>query len=184
MNRLDTAIPEVCIIEVDRYTDARGYFMEAYNQREFARLGITDVFVQDNQSFSKAKHSIRGIHFQMNPMAQSKLVQVQSGAVMDLAVDLRRGSPTYLKWVAAELTADNNRMLYVPRGFGHGFLTLTDNVLFRYKVDAFYSASCDRSIRYDDPQIAVNWECAHPLLSEKDADAPYLMHSDCNFVYE
>lgn len=181
MNRLDTAIPGVCMIELDCHTDPRGYFVETYNQREFAKLGIADVFVQDNQSFTQKKHSIRGIHFQMNPMAQSKLVQVISGAALDVAVDLRKGSPTYLQWVAAELTGENKRMLYIPRGFGHGFLTLTDDVLFRYKVDAFFSADCDRSIRYDDPQIAVGWGCDHPQLSAKDANAPYLKDSDCNF---
>ena len=183
MNRLDTVIPGVYILEPGVFGDSRGYFMETYNQNAFTELGIDNVFVQDNQSFTQKKNTLRGIHFQMDPMAQCKLVRAIRGAVMDVAVDLRKGSPTYLKWVAAELSEDNKRMFYIPRGFGHAFLTLTDDVAFCYKVDNLYSKACDRSVRYSDPAIGVDWGVDHPILSEKDENAPFVKDSDCNFTY-
>lgn len=184
MKRIDTKLPGVCIVEPDVHGDHRGYFMETYNQKAFEDIGITAVFVQDNQSFTAQKGTLRGIHFQNAPMAQAKLVRVTRGAVMDVAVDLRRGSPTYRRWVAAELSAENKRMLFIPRGFGHGFKTLTDDVEFCYKVDNLYSKACDRGIRFDDPAIGVDWgEVTERLLSQKDTTAPLLEESDCNFVY-
>ena len=141
MRRIDTALPGVCIVEPQAYGDHRGYFMETYSTRAFEQIGITAVFVQDNQSFTAQKGTLRGIHFQNAPMAQAKLVRVTRGAVMDVAVDLRRGSPTYRQWVAVELSAGNKRMLYLPRGFGHGFKTLTDDVEFCYKVDNLYGVT-------------------------------------------
>lgn len=141
MRRIDTALPGVCIVEPQVYGDHRGYFMETYSTRAFEQIGITAVFVQDNQSFTAQKGTLRGIHFQNAPMAQAKLVRVTRGAVMDVAVDLRRGSPTYRQWVAVELSAGNKRMLYLPRGFGHGFKTLTDDVEFCYKVDNLYGVT-------------------------------------------
>ena len=141
MRRIDTALPGVCIVEPKAYGDHRGYFMETYSTRAFEQIGITAVFVQDNQSFTAQKGTLRGIHFQNAPMAQAKLVRVTRGAVMDVAVDLRRGSPTYRQWVAVELSAGNKRMLYLPRGFGHGFRTLTDDVEFCYKVDNLYGVT-------------------------------------------
>ena len=185
MKRIDTALPGVCIIEPDVHGDARGYFMETYSTRNFAAIGIDTVFVQDNQSFSSQKGILRGIHFQNNPMAQAKLVRVTKGAVLDVAVDLRRGSPTYRQWVAVELSAENKRMLFIPRGFGHGFRTLTDDVEFCYKVDNLYSRAHDRGIRYNDPAIGVDWgEVNESLLSAKDTTSPLLADSDCNFVFE
>ena len=185
MKRIDTALPGVCIIEPDVHGDARGYFMETYSTRNFAAIGIDTVFVQDNQSFSSQKGILRGIHFQNNPMAQAKLVRVTKGAVLDVAVDLRKGSPTYRQWVAVELSAENKRMLFIPRGFGHGFRTLTDDVEFCYKVDNLYSRECDRGIRYNDPAIGVDWgEVNESLLSAKDTTSPLLADSDCNFVFE
>ena len=139
--------------------------------------------MQDNQSFSAQKGTLRAIHFQNAPMAQAKLVRVTKGAVLDVAVDLRKGSPTYRQWVGAELSAENKRMLYVPRGFGHGFLTLTNDVEFLYKVDNPYSRECDRGIRFHDPAIGVRWGVEAPVLSQKDAAAPLLEDSDCNFIY-
>ncbi len=183
MKRIDTALPEVCILEPEIHGDCRGYFAETYNEAELSRLGINDKFVQDNESFTAQKGTLRGIHFQQSPMAQSKIVRAVSGAIMDVAVDLRRGSPNYLKWTSAVLSAENKRMLYVPRGFGHGFLTLTDNVLFLYKVDNFFDLASDRGIRFDDPDISVDWGIASPILSAKDMSSPYLRDSDCNFVY-
>ena len=185
MKRIDTALSGVCIIEPDVHGDARGYFMETYSTRNFAAIGIDTVFVQDNQSFSSQKGILRGIHFQNNPMAQAKLVRVTKGAVLDVAVDLRKGSPTYRQWVAVELSAENKRMLFIPRGVGHGFRTLTDDVEFCYKVDNLYSKECDRGIRYNDPAIGVDWgEVNESLLSAKDTTSPLLADSDCNFVFE
>ena len=184
MKRIDTKLSGVCIVEPDVHGDHRGYFMETYNQKAFEDIGITAVFVQDNQSFTAQKGVLRGIHFQNAPMAQAKLVRVTRGAVMDVAVDLRRGSPTYKQWVAVELSAGNKRMLFIPRGFGHGFKTLTDDVEFCYKVDNLYSRECDRGIRFNDPAIGVDWgEVTKSLLSQKDTTAPLLEDSDCNFVY-
>ncbi len=184
MLKIETALPGVVLLEPRVFGDHRGYFMETYSRRTFRELGIEDDFVQDNQSFTAQKGTLRGIHFQQRPMTQGKLVRVTRGAVKDLAVDLRRGSPTYLRWVMEELSSDNKRMLYIPRGFGHGFLTLTDDVEFSYKVDQFYDAACDRSIRFDDPDIGVDWGGTDPILSQKDLAAPCLRESDCNFVYE
>ena len=183
MKRIDTRIPGVCIIEPQVFGDHRGYFMETYSVKAFADIGIDTVFVQDNQSFSAQKHTLRGLHFQQSPMSQAKHVRVTKGAVMDVAVDLRKGSPTYKQWVAAELSEENKRMFYIPRGFAHGFLALTDNVEFCYKVDNLYSKECDRGIRFDDPEIGVDWGTENPVLSQKDLSAPLLSESDCNFVY-
>lgn len=184
MKKIATSLPDVWIIEPQVFGDHRGYFMETYNQEAFRQLGIDTIFVQDNQSFTAKKDSLRGIHFQNAPYSQAKLVRVTRGAVLDVAVDLRKGSPTYLQWVAVELSEDNKRMLFLPRGFGHGFRTLTDNVEFCYKVDNLYNKECDRGIRFDDPSIGVEWgEVIEELLSQKDLMSPRLADSDCNFVY-
>jgi len=180
-----TKLEGVWIIEPQVFGDQRGYFMETWSTRNFRELGLDYDFVQDNQSFSAEKGILRGIHFQNAPMTQAKLVRVTRGAVMDVAVDLRKGSPTYRQWVAVELSENNKRMLMIPRGFGHGFKTLTENVEFCYKVDNLYSKECDRGIRFDDPAIGVDWgEVKEALLSPKDKNAPLLEDSDCNFVFE
>lgn len=184
MQKILTAHPGVFIIEPLVHGDHRGYFMETYATNTFAELGIDTVFVQDNQSFTAQKGTLRGLHFQNAPMAQAKLVRVTRGAVLDVAVDLRKGSPYYLKWVSAELSAENKRMFFIPRGFAHGFVTLTDDVEFVYKVDNLYSPKDDRGIRYNDPAIGVDWGVEEPILSKKDTSSPYLGESDCNFVYE
>ena len=183
MKRIDTKLPGVCIVEPDVHGDHRGYFMETYSTKAFADIGIDAVFVQDNQSFTAQKGTLRGIHFQNAPMAQAKLVRVTRGAVLDVAVDLRKGSPTYRQWVGAELSAENKRMLFIPRGFGHGFVALTDDVEFCYKVDNLYSRECDRGIRFNDPSIGVEWGVEDPVLSQKDTSSPLLDDSDCNFTY-
>ena len=183
MTRIDTELEGVCIIEPKVFGDYRGYFMETYSTKVFNELGIDTVFVQDNQSYTKEKGTLRGIHFQNGPMAQAKLVRVVRGAVLDVAVDLRKGSPTYKKWVSVELSAENKKMFYIPRGFGHGFVTLTDDVEFVYKVDNLYSKECDRGIRFNDQEIGVEWGIDNPILSEKDKTSPYLKDSDCNFVF-
>ena len=183
MNKIATNLEGVYIIEPQVFGDQRGYFMETWSTRNFEEMGLHYDFVQDNQSFSAQQGILRGIHFQNAPMAQAKLVRVTRGAVMDVAVDLRKGSPTYRQWVDVELSADNKRMLMIPRGFGHGFKTLTDNVEFCYKVDNFYSKEHDRGIRFDDPALNINWGIDHPILSQKDTVSPFLNESDCNFTY-
>ena len=184
MKKIETKLPGVYIIEPDVRGDARGYFMEVWSTRNFEELGLHYDFVQDNQSFSAKKGVLRGLHFQNAPMSQAKLVRVTRGAVMDVAVDLRKGSPTYRQWTAVELSEENKRMLMIPRGFGHGFKALTDNVEFCYKVDNLYSKELDRGIRFDDPTIGVEWgEVDEALLSAKDVNAPLLDDSDCKFEY-
>ena len=184
MKKIETGLEGVYIIEPQVIGDPRGYFMETWSTRNFEELGLKYDFVQDNQSYSSQKGILRGIHFQKDPWSQAKLVRVIRGAVMDVAVDLRKGSPTYLKWIAAELSAENRRMLMIPRGFGHGFKTLTEDVEFIYKVDNLYNRESDRGIRFDDPAIGVEWgEVREELLSPKDRNAPLLADSDCNFVY-
>lgn len=183
MNKIEMEIEGVYLIEPQVFGDHRGYFMETYSRDTFSQMGINNIFVQDNQSFTAKKGTLRGIHFQNNPMAQAKLVRVTKGAVLDVVVDLRKGSPTYKKWITVELSAENKKMLFIPRGFGHGFLTLTDDVEFCYKVDNLYSKECDRGVRFDDPSIGIHWGISDPILSQKDKQAPTLEESDCNFIY-
>lgn len=183
MKIIDTEIPEVKIVEPQVFGDNRGWFYESYSFEKFRELGIDTVFVQDNRSFSAAKGTLRGIHFQRSPKAQTKLISCTKGEILDVAVDLRNGSPTYLKSVSVVLSEENKRMLYIPKGFGHGFVTLTENVEVFYKVDDFYSKENDRSIHFDDPQIGINWGVENPVLSQKDINAPYLTDSDVNFIY-
>lgn len=183
MNLIKTELEGVYIIEPKVFGDYRGWFMESWSARDLAEQGINVAFVQDNQSFTAKKGTLRGIHFQQGPKAQAKLVRVVKGAVMDVAVDLRKGSPTYKRWIAVELSADNKKQLFIPKGFGHGFLTLTDDVEFVYKCDEYYSKEHDRGIRFNDPDIGVEWGIDNPILSEKDSSSPLLKDSDCNFKY-
>lgn len=182
MKILATKIPDVKIIEPDVFGDHRGYFMETWSVNKYEALNF--VPVQDNESFTAKKGTLRGLHCQLNPMSQAKIVRVTKGAVMDVAVDMREGSPTYLQWVSAELSEENKRQLIIPRGFLHGFLTLTDDVQFCYKVDNLYSKECDRSVRFDDPAIGVEWGIENPILSQKDETAPLLKDSDVKFTYD
>lgn len=188
MKAVETKIPGVLIIEPDVFGDHRGYFMETYSTNKYKEIGIDNVFVQDNMSFSAQKGTLRGLHFQNHPMAQAKLVSCTKGAVIDVAVDIRKDSPTYKQWVAVELSAENKKQFFIPRGFAHGFLTLTDDVEFRYKVDNLYSKEHDRGIRFDDPTIGVDWgqllNGIEPILSDKDKYGPLLDECDCNFTYE
>lgn len=188
MKVIETKIPGVIIIEPDCFGDNRGWFMETFSEPKYRELGITNHFVQDNHSMSAKKGTLRGLHFQNDPMSQGKLVRCTRGVVIDVAVDIRKGSPTYLQWVSVELSAENKRQFYIPRGFAHGFLTLTDDVEFEYKVDNLYSKEHERTIRYDDPSIGIDWggllNGIEPILSEKDKNGPLLADCDCNFVYE
>ena len=172
MKFIKTAIPDVIIVEPDIYKDHRGFFLESYNQKIYRENGIDANFVQDNHSKSE-KGILRGMHNQ-NPNPQAKLVRVIKGAVLDVAVDVRIGSPTFGKWVSVELSEDNFRHLFVPQGFLHGFYVLSDTAEFQYKCDNFYSKQDEISVRWDDPQIGIDWPVKEPILSEKDKNAPLL----------
>lgn len=179
----ETAVNGVFEIEPKIFGDNRGWFYESYSKEEFEKLGITAEFVQDNRSFSAQKGTLRGLHCQTDPKAQSKLITCLKGAILDVAVDIRKGSPTYMKWVAVELNEENKKMLFIPKGCLHGFLTLTDNVEVSYKVDETYSPENDRSVRYCDGEIGVEWGIEDPILSEKDKNAPLLKDSDVSFDF-
>lgn len=183
MKIIDTALPGVKIVEPQVFGDNRGWFYEMYSLEKLKELGIDAAFVQDNRSFSKEKGTLRGIHFQKTPMAQAKLVSCTKGKILDVAVDLRKNSPSYLKWISAELSEENKHMLFIPKGFGHGFVTLTDDVEVLYKVDEYYSKEHDRSIRFDDSEIGIDWGTENPVLSQKDETAPLLSQSDVDFVW-
>lgn len=169
----ETKIKDVYIITPDVFGDNRGFFMESWSRRKMEEAGLHYDFVQDNHSMSAVKGTLRGIHFQRNPWCQAKLVRCTRGAVLDVAVDLRKASPTYKQWVAVELSADNKKQLLIPRGFGHGFVTLTDDVEFLYKADNYYAPEADGGIRWNDPDIAVDWGISDPILSAKDQKNPF-----------
>ena len=169
-----TRIPDVLILTPRRFGDARGWFMETWNATRMAEAGLDLPWVQDNQSFSAAKGTLRGLHFQSPPRAQDKLVRCSRGAILDVAVDIRTGSPTYAKWVGVELSAENARQLLVPKGFLHGFVTLTADTEVQYKCTDTYSPDNDGAVRWDDPAIGVDWGTSAPILSDKDAKAPML----------
>ena len=184
MNVIETALAGVRILEPQVFGDARGWFMESWSKKKMEDAGSFVDFVQDNHSFSAQKGTLRGLHYQLNPMAQAKLLRVSRGAIFDVAVDIRRGSPTYAKWVGVKLTAENYRQLFIPRGFAHGFITLTDDVEVQYKADNLYAPDCDGNIRWDDPEIGVEWPIPPVVLSEKDAAAPLLAaRTELNFTY-
>jgi len=180
------AIPEVILIKPNIYKDDRGCFFESYNKKDFFENGIKEEFVQDNQSVSK-KGVIRGLHFQLNPKAQGKLVRVTNGSVIDVAVDIRKNSPTFGMWVQAWLSNDNGNMLYIPPGFAHGFQALNEDVVFCYKCTEFYSKENERSIRWDDKDLNISWywNSGGIIVSEKDKMAPFLKEviKDINFEY-
>lgn len=173
MDFIKTEIDGVFIVEPKVFGDHRGFFMESWSKRDFEKAGLFYDFVQDNHSSSSTKGTLRGIHFQLGDKSQAKLVRCVKGAVLDVAVDLRPESPTYKKWVAVELSAENKRMLMIPRRFGHGFVTLTDDVEFLYKADNYYAPEADGGIRWNDPEIGVDWGTDTPILSAKDENAPF-----------
>ena len=181
MKFTETALPGVYIVEPQVFGDNRGFFMESWSSRSFEAAGLHYDFVQDNHSLSTVKGTLRGIHFQRGEKAQAKLVRCVRGAVLDVAVDLRSSSPTYKKWVGVELSEENKRQLLIPRGFGHGFLTLTDEVEFLYKADNLYAPESDGGIRWNDPEIGVEWGIEAPILSEKDSQSPFLKDAVTGF---
>ena len=169
-----TKLEGVVIITPDVFGDHRGFFMESWSEHKMVEAGLYYNFVQDNHSMSSVKGTLRGIHFQKGDKAQAKLVRCVKGAVLDVAVDLRHESPTYKQWVAVELSAENKKQLMIPRGFGHGFVTLTDEVEFLYKADNYYAPEADGGIRWNDPEIGVDWGVENPILSAKDEKNPFL----------
>ena len=183
MKKIETGLDGAVIIEPDVFGDARGWFYESYSKTKLEQLGIYADFVQDNRSYSAQKGTLRGLHCQTEPKAQSKLLTCLRGAILDVAVDIRKGSPTYMKWTSVELSGENKRMFFIPKGCLHGFVTLTPDVEVSYKVDEYYSPENDRSIRFDDPSIGVDWGVENPILSAKDENAPLLADSDVEFNF-
>lgn len=181
MKVIPTKIKDVRIIEPDVFGDNRGWFYESYNKEKLKEFGIDVDFIQDNHSFSATKGTLRGLHLQNSPFAQSKLVRCTKGAVLDVALDIRKNSPTYKMWISVQLTAENKKQLFVPKGFAHGFITLTDNTEFEYKVDNYYNKQAERSIRFDDQELQINWENDNPILIERDMNAPLLKDCDISF---
>jgi dTDP-4-dehydrorhamnose 3,5-epimerase len=176
MNIVPTTLPEVLVIEPKVLHDERGFFLESFNQRQFdAAVGGATRFVQDNHSRS-ARGVLRGLHYQLPPHAQGRVVRVVAGSVFDVAVDIRQGSPTFGRWVGVELSADNRRQLWIPAGFAHGFLVLSDSADYLYKSTDYYAPQAERSIRWDDPAIDIHWPAMDgpPTLSPRDRDAPGL----------
>jgi len=172
LQKIATPLPGVCELRPGVFRDARGFFIESYNQTMFAEAGITDLFVQDNHSCS-VKGTLRGLHYQLH-RAQAKLCRVVEGEALDVAVDIRAGSPTFGKWAGVVLSSAAQNQIYIPRGFAHGFLALTERVQFLYKCSDFYDAADEHAILWNDPDIAIAWNIAVPLVSEKDATAPRL----------
>lgn len=180
-----TPLKGVVIIEPAVFGDHRGWFMETYNEKVLLKHGIDVKFIQDNQSFSATKGTLRGLHYQLNPKSQTKLVRCTKGAIYDVAVDIRIGSPTFGEWVGIELTEENKKQLLVPKGFAHGFLTLSEDVEVQYKVDELYAPQHDRGIMWNDPSIGIEWPIdSTPVLSAKDEQAPLLKEAENNFKYE
>lgn len=172
MKVTETSLPGVMVIEPRVFADDRGFFLETYQAERYAAYGVPTTFVQDNFSRS-ARGTLRGLHFQ-EPKAQGKLVQVTRGAVLDVVVDVRRGSPTFGKWVGVELSGDQPRQMWIPPGFAHGFCVTSESADFWYKCTTAYAPDAERSIRWDDPAIGIVWPVTQPLLSKKDAAAPLL----------
>lgn len=183
MKALKSKLEGVLLLEPNVFGDHRGFFMESYNRQVFHGLGVTHEFIQDNHSLSKEAGVLRGMHYQLQPKAQTKLVRVGSGAIYDVVVDMRVGSPTYGEWEGFILSEHNKRQLLVPKGFAHGFCTLTENVNVLYKVDELYSAEHDRGIQWNDPELNINWPVTNPILSEKDTNHPTLKDAENNFKW-
>ena len=182
----ELAIPGVLLVSAPRFEDSRGYFMESYRARTFEELGMPAVFVQDNQAFSADAGTIRGLHFQMPPRAQAKLMRAIRGAVFDVAVDLRRGSPDFGKWVGATLSAENGKQLYLPAGFAHGYCTLVPDTEVAYKCDAYYATDAEAGILFSDPNIGIAWpvDPAAAIVSDKDRGLPLLADVASPFAME
>lgn len=175
-------IPDVILINAKTFTDERGFFMESYKDSEFKANGVIFDFKQDNHSKS-SKNVLRGLHYQLEPYAQGKLVKVVTGRIFDVAVDIRKGSPTFGNWISAELSEENKQMLWIPPGFAHSFLSLEDNTNVLYKSTNEYNKESERGILWNDPEINIKWPVSNPILSEKDKKHPLLKEADINFNY-
>jgi len=185
MKVTETRLQGVYVVEPQVFGDARGWFTESWSEKKLAAAGIKVDFVQDNHSYSAQKGTLRGLHYQLNPMCQAKMLRCTRGKIFDVAVDIRKGSPQYGQWVGVELSAENHKQLFIPRGFAHGFITLVDDVEVQYKADNYYAPECDGNIRWDDPDIGVEWPLEPVILSDKDKTAPLLKErTNLNFVYE
>lgn len=171
MEIVSTKIPDLYIIKPKVFEDRRGYFFESYNKQEFIRLGIDQNFVQDNESMSQ-KGVLRGLHYQRPPFSQGKLVRVMQGSVMDVAVDIRKASPTYGQWKSVILTQNNKWMYWIPPGFAHGFVALEDNTVFFYKCTSVYNKESEGSIRWNDPTLNIDWDIENPTITERDEQSP------------
>jgi dTDP-4-dehydrorhamnose 3,5-epimerase len=182
---ITTEIPDLLIFEPKVFTDSRGYFFESYNEKIFEQQGVNIRFVQDNQS-SSSYGVIRGLHYQLNPYAQTKLIRVLSGRILDVAVDMRKGSPTFGKHFDLELSAENKKQLLVPKGFAHGFSVLSDTAEVLYKCDEFYNKNSEGGIRFDDPALNINWQIPKDkaIISDKDKILPVLADCKTNFSFE
>lgn len=170
-------IPDLSLIQPRVFWDERGFFLEFYKESDFVKNGITEKFVQDNHSFS-TKNILRGLHYQLSPKTQGKLVRVVKGKVWDVAVDIRRSSPTFKKWVGVELSEENHTLFWIPSGFAHGFVALTDEVHLLYKCTEEYDSILDRGIRWNDPELKISWPVSNPLLSPKDEALPLLKDAE------
>lgn len=180
----DRAIPDVVLVESDVHDDERGWFIESYRRAEFIKAGIAATFVQDNLSYSARRGTLRGLHYQNHPAAQGKLVRCVKGTIVDVAVDIRRGSPTFAKHAQYELEDGDGRALWIPIGFAHGILSMTDRALVAYKTTAEYDPDLERCVRWDDPVLAIAWPVqGTPLISARDRDASSLAESDNDFIW-
>lgn len=183
MKIYNTTFKDAFILEPNVFGDHRGFFLESYNEKVFEEIGLNYSFIQDNQSLSVEAGTLRGLHYQLAPYAQTKLVRVIRGAIYDVILDIRKGSPTYGKWQGFILTEANKRQLLVPRGFAHGFCTLVKNTEVLYKVDNYYSAQHDRGIQWNDPHLNIDWHVKEPILSDKDAKHPSFKDAENNFEF-
>ncbi|OMF66191.1 dTDP-4-dehydrorhamnose 3,5-epimerase [Paenibacillus glucanolyticus] len=181
MNVTPLKLTDAFVIEPVVHGDHRGFFMESYNDSLFKQHGITYNFIQDNQSLSAEAGVLRGLHYQLNPKAQTKLIRVLTGAIYDVILDIRKSSPTFGQWVGVILSEHNHRQLLVPKGFAHGFCTLVPNTQVLYKVDEYYSPENDRGILWNDPALGIDWPTSNPILSDKDQQHPLLKDAEMNF---
>jgi len=184
MKIIETPIPGLFVLEPRVFADERGYFFESYNESKFKKEGLVYQFVQDNES--KSHHGvIRGLHYQLEPYAQTKVIRVIRGTVYDVAVDLRKGSPTFGKWFGVEVSATNKKQFYIPKGFAHGFSVLSKYAIFSYKCDNFYNPASEGGVRYDDPALGIDWliDKKEAIVSEKDKILPLLDDAKMNFIY-
>ncbi|MCD6162469.1 MAG: dTDP-4-dehydrorhamnose 3,5-epimerase [candidate division Zixibacteria bacterium] len=179
-----TKLEGLVIIEPEVFRDNRGFFTESYSKRTLKNYGFIFDMVQDNHSLSFEEGTIRGLHYQLNPKAQTKIVRALRGSFMDVAVDIRKGSPTFGKWESIILTAENMKQVIIPKGFAHGICTTAPNTEVFYKVDQFYNSEYERAIRWDDPELAIDWPYVKCILSDKDRKAPFFPEAEINFIYK